>query len=76
MNLEDLDMNSLSQMILNNPDMLKDLDEDSLCTMASKLNPYSKVVNAPIKQVLFSYTNFREDRVNALKALSLSRFLD
>ena len=36
-------------MILNNPDMLKDLDEKDLCDMASKMNPYSKVVNAPSK---------------------------
>lgn len=29
--------------------MLKDLDEKDLCDMASKMNPYSKVVNAPSK---------------------------
>ena len=76
LDLQKMDMNSLSKMILNNPEMLKELDENMLCDMASKMNPYSKVVNAPSKQVLFSYTNFKEDRMNAYKSLSLYKFLD
>ena len=39
-----MDMDSLSKMILSNPDMLKDLDENELCEMVGKMNPYSKVV--------------------------------
>jgi len=44
MSIKDMDMDSLSKMILNNPDMLKDLDESVLCEMVGKMNPYSKVV--------------------------------
>lgn len=68
-------MESLSRMILSDPGMLKELDEDMLCEMASKMNPYSKVVGGNAKQVLFSFTNFKEDRMMALKALSMTRFL-
>ena len=70
-----MDMNSLSQMILNDHEMLKDLDESVLCEMVNKMNPYSKVVGGSNKQVLFSFTNFKEDRMSAYKALSMKRFL-
>ena len=33
--------------------------------MANKLNPYSKVVDSNSKPVLFSFTNFNEDRMQA-----------
>jgi phage portal protein BeeE len=56
--------------------MLSDLEEDVLCEMANRLNPYSKVVDGQSKKVLFSFTNFKEDRMMAFKALSLSRFLE
>ena len=62
-------------MILNNPDMLKDFDENVLCSMANKLNPYSKVVDSKNKPFLFSFTNFKEDRLNMQKALSLHMFM-
>ncbi len=58
LDVNSLDMNSLSQMIINNPDMLKELDETVLCSMANKLNPYAKVVDSKSKPVLFSFTNF------------------
>jgi len=58
-----MDINALSKMIINNPEMLQSLDEGVLCTMASKLNPYSKVVDSKSKPVLFSFTNFKEDRL-------------
>ena len=70
-----MDMDSLSKMILSNPDMLKDLNEDDLCEMVGKMNPYSKVVGGSNKQVLFSFTNFKEDRMMAYKTLSMSQFL-
>ena len=44
-----MDMNSLSQLILNNHEMLKDLDENVLCEMVNKMNPYSKVVGGTSK---------------------------
>ena len=63
-------------MIITNPGMLSDLDEGVLCEMANRLNPYSKVVDGQNKKVLFSFTNFKEDRMMMYKALSLSRFLE
>ena len=71
-----MDMNSLSQMIINNPSMLQDMDESVLCELAGKMNPYSTVVNSNNKPVLFSFTNFKEDRMLAYKSLSLYRFLN
>ena len=62
-------------MILNNPGMLNELDESVLCTMANKLNPYAKVVDSKSKPVLFSFTNFQEDRLCAQKTLSLYMFM-
>ncbi len=43
--------------------------------MANKLNPYSKVVDSKSKPVLFSFTNFKEDRISAQKTLSLYMFM-
>ena len=69
-------MDSLSKMIINNPDMLKDLDENMCRSITNKLNPYSKVVGSGNKPVLFSFTNFREDRMNIQKTLSLFMFMN
>ena len=55
--------------------MLQDLDEGVLCEIANKMNPYATVVNSNTKTTLFSFTNFKEDRMNAYKSLSLYRFL-
>ena len=70
-----MDMNSLSKLILSDHEILKDLDENVLCEMVNKMNPYSKVVGGNSKQVLFSFTNFKEDRMSVYKSLSLKRFL-
>jgi hypothetical protein len=51
------------------------MDESVLCEIASKMNPYATVVNGNSKTVLFSFTNFKEDRMNAYKSLSLYKFL-
>lgn len=74
--LSKMDMGQLSQMIINNPNMLQDMDESVLCELANKMNPYATVVNSNNKPVLFSFTNFKEDRMNAYKALSLYRFMN
>ncbi len=49
MDVKAMDMDSLSKMILNNPDMLQDLNENDLCEMVGKMNPYSKVVGGATK---------------------------
>ncbi len=49
MDVKAMDMDSLSKMILSNPDMLKDLNEDDLCEMVGKMNPYAKVVGGTNK---------------------------
>ena len=69
-------MDTLSKMIINNPDMLKDLDENVCRNITNKLNPYSKVVGSGNKAVLFSFTNFKEDRMNIQKTLSLYMFMN
>lgn len=73
--LSKMDMSQLSQMIINNPEMLQDMDEGMLCDIANKMNPYATVVNSNNKTVLFSFTNFKEDRMSAYKSLSLFKFL-
>ena len=44
-----MDMNSLSKLILSDHEILKDLDENVLCEMVNKMNPYSKVVGGNSK---------------------------
>ena len=49
LDVNSMDMDSLSKLIINNPEMLKDLDETVCRNITNKLNPYSKVVGSDNK---------------------------
>ena len=65
----------LAKLIKENPNMLTQFNKEELIQISQKMNPFGKSVTPSGKQVLFSFSNYKQKYLKTLQSISLSMFL-